>query len=547
MRRARKAAACGGERALWVLGLLSRVGLVGWTGLGLIQGQVRATSAVYALLHGAVAEGGGGGRAAGLSAELSLGGLGGIGRAGAVTVRHGYAGQIDDAPWVGLAPMADVTRSSAVGVSRVDPNVYRTTVTFEYGLTPGYGTVVALPDLVAHSGTQTLNCGLEGLRPGTTYHVRWVAANVEGCVASPDLTFTTSANVAPLAQADFVERRPDRGVKVVMAKLLGNDTDAEGDVLNLDWWDATSLNGASIVQDGAWLLYQPPVGFNATDTFNYGIHDGWGGSATAVVRIEVSADDAPSLNLLGVELLAGGALRIIFAGIAGRTYAIQACTTLTLPDWQTLGTATANSLGLYEFVDVHAAEFPTRFIPRRSPMKATRPQLPGGLDRLREWASPRVALLLGLGLGGSAQAQLTIAREFTVNQNIPDGGELLNLQTFTFGTYPLAQVRVTLDISGRSVGSGFNGDLYAAVGHGTGYAVLLNRPGKLTAAGLGYGDSGVDVTFADDAANGDIHVYRLKLGGSHDLPLSGPLTGVWAPDGRNVDPDAVVFEHTREA
>ncbi len=40
------------------------------------------------------------------------------------------------------------------------------------------------------------------------------------------------------------------------------------------------------------------------------------------------------------------------------------------------------------------------------------------------------------------------------------------------------------------------------------------------------------MTFDDSAANGDIHNYRLTLNGNHQTAISGPLTGLWAPDGR---------------
>ena len=49
--------------------------------------------------------------------------------------------------------------------------------------------------------------------------------------------------------------------------------------------------------------------------------------------------------------LGNGSLRVFFEGLPGRTYAIQFTDDLKHPNWQTLGTATANSVGLYEYVD----------------------------------------------------------------------------------------------------------------------------------------------------------------------------------------------------
>jgi hypothetical protein len=48
-------------------------------------------------------------------------------------------------------------------------------------------------------------------------------------------------------------------------------------------------------------------------------------------------------------------------------------------------------------------------------------------------------------------------------------------------------------------------------------------------------------------AAGDIHQYRFTLSGSETTPLGGPLTGIWTPDGRVVDPDLVLNTDPRTA
>jgi len=86
----------------------------------------------------------------------------------------------------------------------------------------------------------------------------------------------------------------------------------------------------------------------------------------------------------------------------------------------------------------------------------------------------------------------------------------------------ISEVRVLLNLTG-----GYNGDLYAYLTHGSGFAVLLNRAGRTSGNLFGYGDAGFNITLADSAAT-DIHVY----GGNGGLTLTGP----WQPDGRNVNP-----------
>jgi subtilisin-like proprotein convertase family protein len=124
----------------------------------------------------------------------------------------------------------------------------------------------------------------------------------------------------------------------------------------------------------------------------------------------------------------------------------------------------------------------------------------------------------------------------TVNTAIPDGNPGGLESTIDVGGLAgqLEDITVSLDISG-----GFNGDLYAYLGHGdTGFAVLLNRVGKTAVDSFGYSDPGFHIVLSD-AASLDIHTY----GGNGDLPL----TGTWQPDGRNVDPQLVLDTSPRTA
>lgn len=111
-------------------------------------------------------------------------------------------------------------------------------------------------------------------------------------------------------------------------------------------------------------------------------------------------------------------------------------------------------------------------------------------------------------------------------------------------------VNVTLRIRARDGTAVYNGDLYAALTHESGYAVLLNRTGRRAGSLLGYGDNGFNITLDDQAAAGDIHEYRLTLNGAHNLPLTPAgtaLTGTWAPDGRLVPPATATLTDPRTA
>lgn len=139
-----------------------------------------------------------------------------------------------------------------------------------------------------------------------------------------------------------------------------------------------------------------------------------------------------------------------------------------------------------------------------------------------------------------ARAQVFQMETFSgINADIPDGSAVgfANQQSFTIDATYITKVEVTLNIVGTAPAGAVNGDLYAYLSHGDALSVLVNRPGLRSGSSLGYDDNGMNnVVFSDGAANGDVHSYRLTLSGDHNIPIPGPLTGTWAPDGRAISP-----------
>jgi hypothetical protein len=87
----------------------------------------------------------------------------------------------------------DVSSSGVRVVADIDPGGSNTTFRFEYGLTTAYGQSAPTPegDLGNAVGAQSATTEIQGLQPGTTYHVRVAATNQLGTVYGQDLTFTT--------------------------------------------------------------------------------------------------------------------------------------------------------------------------------------------------------------------------------------------------------------------------------------------------------------------------------------------------------------------
>jgi Fibronectin type III domain len=95
-----------------------------------------------------------------------------------------------------------ITLRSARLNGTVNPNGLATTWFFEYGTTTGYGSQTSLG--VAGSGTMSRNVAvsLSGLKPGTTYHYRLIAANASGASVGADRVFRSAGR--PVARTGVV-------------------------------------------------------------------------------------------------------------------------------------------------------------------------------------------------------------------------------------------------------------------------------------------------------------------------------------------------------
>lgn len=322
-----------------------------------------ASSASYSNTHPTLDFGGGHATSARYSNIGSHNGIASTSGSSIYFVRHGFVGQIHDAPIVHVSPAEDLTRVSATLRGNVNPNNLPTAAQFEYGLIADYGTTVAL-DLEAAGGslTEAVSAQIASLDPGTDYHYRLTASNPDGTAQSTGQILSTVINEAPILGSVTLKRRPNQTAKILIADLLAGVTDPEGDDSALDSVAAVSTNEGELFQSGGWLLYLPPEGSNADDSFTYVVKDSFGATSTGTVVVLVEIDDAPTLNIRGIDMLSetDGHVRIRFVGIPGRLYEIQATENLGQP-WQTIATTTADSVGRYEFIDEDAGNYPQRF------------------------------------------------------------------------------------------------------------------------------------------------------------------------------------------
>ncbi len=98
------------------------------------------------------------------------------------------------APTVITNAATAITSISATLNGSVNANNSSTAVTFEYGTTIAYGTVVtATPSPVTGATSTAVTYLLSGLLPNTTYYFRAVGVNIAGTTNGNGLTFTTAA------------------------------------------------------------------------------------------------------------------------------------------------------------------------------------------------------------------------------------------------------------------------------------------------------------------------------------------------------------------
>jgi hypothetical protein len=100
---------------------------------------------------------------------------------------------VPTAPTVTTNPASFVTSTSATLNAAVKSGGLSTSVTFEYGLTPSFGSTAAAAQLpvIGTSDTTAVSAAISGLTPGTTYHFRVVGVNSLGSIHGAPITFTT--------------------------------------------------------------------------------------------------------------------------------------------------------------------------------------------------------------------------------------------------------------------------------------------------------------------------------------------------------------------
>jgi len=92
----------------------------------------------------------------------------------------------------------------------------------------------------------------------------------------------TDVNDPPVALDDSTTTTQNTPVTI---DVLSNDSDPDGDTPTV--YSATNGTHGSVINNGSSVTYTPDDDFTGTDSFNYSISDGNGGTDTAAVSVEV--------------------------------------------------------------------------------------------------------------------------------------------------------------------------------------------------------------------------------------------------------------------
>ena len=103
-------------------------------------------------------------------------------------------------PMASTGPAGDVSATGATLSGTVAPDGLPTSYAFEVGTDTNYGGAQLFGNAGSSTGEEAVTIGLQYLIPGTTYHYRLVATNVDGTSYGHDVTFTTPAIATPIIQ-----------------------------------------------------------------------------------------------------------------------------------------------------------------------------------------------------------------------------------------------------------------------------------------------------------------------------------------------------------
>ncbi len=194
--------------------------------------------------------------------------------------------------------------------------------------------------------------------PSAWRSVQFVVDDGAGGISTPvDLGMAVRPfNRAPVAVDDEALTTADVPIALLVPKLVGNDLDADGDLLLFELLDSVTEQRGTVDLVGQAVVYVPDPALVGVDSFRYRITDPYGGWAEGLVRVTVQAPTSGVRTIVSVVPDGQGAVTVRFIGIPGRGYTLEWSEDLLF--WSRLSEVTAGATGGIEFTDRQAD--PTR-------------------------------------------------------------------------------------------------------------------------------------------------------------------------------------------
>jgi hypothetical protein len=167
---------------------------------------------------------------------------------------------------------------------------------------------------------------------------------------SPSVT-----NQPPVAGPAYYSHAPNIRLYINISSLLTNVTDLAGNAITLvgagtDGQNMLTTNGATLFNNGTYLLYTNSVTPDVNDSFEYTVSDGHGGASVGTVFIYVNNTVVGQSKVL--LSLTGSNVTANFFGIPGFSYIVDRSTNLiTGEGFVPISTNTAPTNGLIQVLD----------------------------------------------------------------------------------------------------------------------------------------------------------------------------------------------------
>ncbi len=155
-------------------------------------------------------------------------------------------------------------------------------------------------------------------------------------------------NDLPIANPDEYTTTEDIQLVVAAPGVKSNDSDVENNGLSVSLVIGSEpVNGVLVLNPDGSFTYTPYANFHGTDSFVYRITDGNGGTATALVTLNItSEEDNPVANPKAFDVLEGGTYN---GSVTGQDDDGDALT-FELVGSPANGTIDLNGLGVFEYV-----------------------------------------------------------------------------------------------------------------------------------------------------------------------------------------------------